>query len=1073
MMIRKPLLISLITVLAILRLGAQDIINVFGLVNNVSGDGQEGVTINVSAFFADSTFFFESTLTDTDGDYQVDVINPISNQFGFIQVDMVDCNNTVMTQWITVEGGVPASFEANFTYCSNNTPDSCDVFILIENVPGTTQIQLTAWTPNGLEANYLWSTGETTQTIIPTASGPYSVIAEFPQLGCSDSDSTWVFIDSTFCWSYIIATPNQDSTWNLEVITQGVAPFTYLWDNGATTPVLSGVGEGTYCVTVTDASGCTNATCTYVQGGGFCEAYIAVEPAGGLTAYGYGEAPFTYVWNTGETTQSIYPNVEGLFCVTVTDANGCWAPTCYDYWFPMDSCFAWVNAFMADSNTFALEAWSSGFGQSWSYVWSTGETTQIIYPSDPFQSYCVTVTDDLGCESNACYDPSHFCYTWIDLQYLDTTTAVLTAISDPIFNIPGAPEPLYVWSNGDSTETITVTESGYYCVTVSIGSGCLSEACLYVDFDSLQYACSAWVVAYPDSSYEHWYAEVYPWGFGEFTYLWHNGDTTPVTEITHPQAYACVTVTSSLGCETVACLDSFNNPCTPWIDIYYDGDSSATLTAVAWHDPAQNGTYQWSTGESTPTINVTEEGFYCVTVSAGGCQGVTCVDVDFNITKDCGVYVTQADTTFGTLFFANAWGEPPFQYLWDNGSTAPFILVDFGSLDHCVTITDANGCVNSGCSYSFDSCYAEIVLNCVPDPQLYIYAWDPIIAVQWQTNDPGDTMLWLNVTEPGTYCASYVTLNGCVGTQCYTVDSVICNPIGIINGYVFNDQQTEVFADVSAFKLNNDGSAYELVATSTIGPDGFYYFGALESGVYIVKADPLPNTPTAEDYVPTYHANAATWSSASPIVVPSMLPVTNDITLIAQVPGGGPGVIGGILADPGNFTTQASEVRGQGGLPNVVILLHDVYGNVIDYTTTLEDGSYRFPDLALGTYRLKFDIPGIASQEIWVTLTADEPSQLSVNIILEESVAVDDVVAESISLYPNPATTQISMSLPGDNVSYNFQLVDVTGKIVTAGSAQNTNGILTVDVSALTHGLYQINLVSNSRLFYGRFVRQE
>ncbi|HJW27805.1 MAG TPA: hypothetical protein VJ508_01010, partial [Saprospiraceae bacterium] len=434
--------------------------------------------------------------------------------------------------------------------------------------------------------------------------------------------------------------------------------------------------------------------------------------------------PVSYLWSTGDTTQTIYPQQQGLYCVTVTDANNCQATTCYDYWNQTDSCFVYVYGYVVDSTTFAVEAYPSGFGVTWTFLWSTGETTSIIYPQDPFQTYCVTVTDDTGCVSTGCYDPANWCYAWVDLQYIDTTTAVLTAVTDPIFNLPGAPPTTYLWSTGEGGPSITVDSSGDYCVTVTLGSGCSTEACTYVDFEGLSTNCSAWVVQYPDSSNSQWYAQVFAWGFGDFEYAWSTGDSTDIIQL-DPNEFACVTVTSSLGCETVACVDTFYNPCNPYIYGEFISNTEAILKATGFNDPNQPATYLWSTGDTTQSIVVSTTGTYCVTVTGGGCTGSSCYQVYFQ--SGCGVdiVVSSNDSIPGTIFTAVPWGTAPFTYQWDNGSTDQTIIIDFGVLDHCVTVTDATGCLATACTYPFDSCQAQIYITYNPDPQLNIYSFDP------------------------------------------------------------------------------------------------------------------------------------------------------------------------------------------------------------------------------------------------------------------------------------------------------------------------------------------------------------
>ena len=129
------------------------------------------------------------------------------------------------------------------------------------------------------------------------------------------------------------------------------------------------------------------------------------------------------------------------------DNNGCTSSSCYDNSWGFDSCYVFVSAYIEDSITFTLEAIVSTQADSFTFLWNTGETTQVIHPVDPAQSYCVTVTDVDSCVAVGCYDSANWCYAWVDLQYIDTVTAVLTVWSDPIFNWPGNTNT-YLWSNG-------------------------------------------------------------------------------------------------------------------------------------------------------------------------------------------------------------------------------------------------------------------------------------------------------------------------------------------------------------------------------------------------------------------------------------------------------------------------------------------------------------------------------------------------------------------------------------------------------------------------------------------------
>jgi large repetitive protein len=95
---------------------------------------------------------------------------------------------------------------------------------------------------------------------------------------------------------------------------------------------LNNLCSGTYTFTLTDANGCsyngtstllnplplqlptitpTNPTCF-----GYCDGSAIVNPIDGL-------APYTYLWDNGQTNQTTTNLCSGTYSVTVTDANNC------------------------------------------------------------------------------------------------------------------------------------------------------------------------------------------------------------------------------------------------------------------------------------------------------------------------------------------------------------------------------------------------------------------------------------------------------------------------------------------------------------------------------------------------------------------------------------------------------------------------------------------------------------------------------------------------------------------------------------------------------------------------------
>lgn len=114
--------------------------------------------------------------------------------------------------------------------------------------------------------------------------------------------------------------------------TGGVAAYTYLWSNGATSACISPTAAGTFSLTVTDAAGCTRSgSLTVVQPPVIQGSVLITNESGSnandgavdLTVVG-GNGPFSYLWSNGAITQDIVGLAGGTYTVTVTDVStGC------------------------------------------------------------------------------------------------------------------------------------------------------------------------------------------------------------------------------------------------------------------------------------------------------------------------------------------------------------------------------------------------------------------------------------------------------------------------------------------------------------------------------------------------------------------------------------------------------------------------------------------------------------------------------------------------------------------------------------------------------------------------------
>jgi len=284
-------------------------------------------------------------------------------------------------------------------------------------------------------------------------------------------------------------------------------------------------------------------------------------------------------------------------------------------------------------------------GTGTSYFWSTGATTQTIEVGQSGY-YTVQVFDEQGRSQQKDFDvvfqdPSvNLGGDQIICQGESITLSVPTYMASVEWVTPSGPQ---------SGPSITVQEGGFYQVMTTTTAGCTFEDQIFISTIPKPEANLGPNIVVCQGE------EVELTAPGEGQYLWQ---ATNGGQVTNPQAKTIqvtqagtykLTITGSNGCQDT---DQVNVTFLGKPTVSFSPPPQAcpgdvvTLTATAQNGinkgpdatAIDNGTltYLWSTGQTTPTIEVTQGGTYTVEVSnENGCVGSAQQEVRFeNLTID-------------------------------------------------------------------------------------------------------------------------------------------------------------------------------------------------------------------------------------------------------------------------------------------------------------------------------------------------------------------------------------------------------------------------------------------------------
>lgn len=466
-----------------------------------------------------------------------------------------------------------------------------------------------------------------------------------------------------------------------------------------------------------------------------------------------GAAPYTYLWNTGSTADTLSGLSPGTYSVTVEDANG---ETMAGDVTIINPPLLYATVFLSDSILTCdipnLTATIEPLGGTapltfeWTFPYNIIESGQTVTIASP-ANYVYTVIDANGCTFSSDTTITSQGIPIVLLELTDTVSCNGLNDGSASVMVTGGTAPyFYQWSNGDQVDTLVDVHSGAYTLTVTDSEGCVGQSTVFIPQpNTLTLTITGNDVTCFGQSTGAIFTTV-SGGTPGYEYLWNNG--SPNSQLFNIEAgnYQ-LTVTDAHGCVTTGGVTIVEgneiNIFTSALPITCFGGNNGQALAFATGG-AGAFMYNWSNGAQGAQATNLTAGVYTVFVTdLQNCVESTTVNV---IQPDeIELFLNSLPEVLGgqdgSASVTVIGGIQPYSYIWNTGSTQSAISGLTAGV-YTVTVTDQNGCskidsvtvLPSNCAFSASlivinpSCFgaddgAIFPQIDVPGAEPYFYQW--------------------------------------------------------------------------------------------------------------------------------------------------------------------------------------------------------------------------------------------------------------------------------------------------------------------------------------------------------------
>jgi len=572
--------------------------------------------------------------------------------------------------------------------------------------------------------DYLWSNSETTSGINSLPSGFYNVTITDAN-GCS-LDSSNIEVSQP---DSLFATPSSadvscfggsDGLIDIDLF-GGVVPYFISWDIVIPdSTLIDTVSAGVYIYSVIDSNNCTITDTIIIEepdelliSDSLIDVLCKGESTGEIhLSVNGGTAPYQYSIDNGANFQSqaYFDNlIAGSYSIIVKDANDCEITSnLLDVSEPLTVLSAGLTPpnllCFGDTGTIILTV--SGGTPSYTYSWSNGITTQDLNGVGA-GNYSVTIFDANDCELQEMiniFSPdeieSNPSPVITDVDCFGNTTGSINV------TIVGGETPYdYLWSNGETTSSISNLSAGTYDLIITDDNNCKYEESIIVNEPDLLEATyiATHVACFGESNGE---IDITVTG-GTLSYNYDWSNLTIDEDLLNILAGAyTVTVTDANNCSTSVSA-TINEPSDiiyslSTIDLLCEGEDEGqiSIASISGGTPAYEYSIDGFTYQlSTDAFNNLSAGNYTVDIrDQNGCTKNNLVVLDEPIGFSTIVTVQNIDEAgscngdaSGSISFSISGNTSPYSYSWSNGeSTSSIYNLTAGT--YSLDLYDANNC---------------------------------------------------------------------------------------------------------------------------------------------------------------------------------------------------------------------------------------------------------------------------------------------------------------------------------------------------------------------------------------------